>query len=100
MVLAKECTMGKRAEAKAFHKKVDDINKKLERYDEKNQFLKYREGAIRFGLLKNNYTQKLLAKRLGLTESYISKLIKGERYCREFEFFVRFNLDVDYLSLD
>ena len=45
------------------------------------------------------FTQKKLAKRLKMTESYVSKLITGERYSKDFEFFVRYNLGVDYFGI-
>lgn len=35
---------------------------------------------IRFKLLLQNISQKTLAKYLKVTESYVSKLITGERY--------------------
>lgn len=38
-------------------------------------------------MLQKNTSQKILAKRLNLTESYIAKLITGERYNKNFEFF-------------
>lgn len=34
-----------------------------------------------------------------MTESYVSKLITGERYSKDFEFFVRYNLGVDYFGI-
>ena len=43
-----------------------------------------------YGLIKG------FAKHLNLTESYISKLITGERYNQEFEIFLRKILQFDY----
>ena len=65
----------------------------------KSVFLYRRELAIRFALRQKEFTQKKLAKRLKMTESYISKLITGERYNKDFEFFVRYNLGVDYFGI-
>ena len=50
-----------------------------------SHFLYRRERMIRFKMLQKNMPQKMLAKRLNLTESYISKLITGERYNKDFE---------------
>jgi len=50
-----------------------------------SHFLYRRERLIRFKMLQQNISQKMLAKRLNLTESYISKLITGERYNQDFE---------------
>lgn len=65
----------------------------------KSVFLYRRELAIRFALRQKEFTQKKLAKRLKMTESYISKLITGERYSKDFEFFVRYNLGIDYFGI-
>jgi len=62
----------------------------------KSVFLYRRELAIRLALRKKEFTQKNLAKRLKMTESYVSKLITGERFSKDFEIFVRYNLNVDY----
>lgn len=43
-----------------------------------SHFLYRREKMIRFKLLQQKLSQKTLAKRLNLTESYISKLITGK----------------------
>ena len=65
----------------------------------KSVFLYRRELAIRSALRQKEFTQKKLAKRLKMTESYISKLITGEKYSKDFEFFVRYNLGVDYFGI-
>ena len=65
----------------------------------KGVFLYRRELAIRLALRQKEFTQKKLAKRLKVTESYISKLITGERYSKDFEFFVRYDLGVDYFGI-
>lgn len=64
-----------------------------------SHFLYRRERMIRFKMLQQNILQKMLAKRLNLTESYISKLITGERYNQEFERYITRILDVNYCFL-
>ena len=64
-----------------------------------SHFLYRRERMIRFKMLQKNMPQKMLAKRLNLTESYISKLITGERYNKDFERYVIYILDVNYCCL-
>lgn len=61
-----------------------------------SHFLYRRERMIRFKMLQQNIPQKMLAKRLNLTESYISKLITGGRYNQEFERYIARILDVNY----
>lgn len=61
-----------------------------------SHFLYHRERMIRFKMLQQNIPQKILAKRLNLTESYISKLITGERYNKDFERYIARFLDVNY----
>ena len=61
-----------------------------------SHFLYHRERMIRFKMLQQNIPQKILAKRLNLTESYISKLIIGERYNNDFERYIAKVLDVNY----
>lgn len=64
-----------------------------------SHFLYRRERMIRFKMLQKNMQQKMLAKRLNLTESYISKLITGERYNQDFEVFLTKNLEVNYWNI-
>lgn len=64
-----------------------------------SHFLYRRERMIRFKMLQKNMQQKMLAKRLNLTESYISKLITGERYNQNFEVFLTKNLEVNYWNI-
>ena len=64
-----------------------------------SHFLYRRERMIRFKMLQKNMPQKMLAKRLNLTESYISKLITGERYNQDFEVFLTKNLEVNYWNI-
>ena len=64
-----------------------------------SHFLYRRERMIRFKMLQQNIPHKMLAKQLNLTESYISKLITGERYNQEFEKYITRVLDVNYCYL-
>lgn len=64
-----------------------------------SHFLYRGERMIRFKMLQKNMQQKMLAKRLNLTESYISKLITGERYNQDFEVFLTKNLEVNYWNI-
>ena len=64
-----------------------------------SHFLYRRERMIRFKMLQQNIPQKMFAKRLNLTESYISKLITGERYNQDFERYIVHILDVNYCSI-
>ena len=85
-------------------KELQSIDYIKERADEnlaktKSVFLYRRELAIRFALRQKEFTQKKLAKRLKMTESYISKLITGERYNQDFEKYIIHILDVNYCSL-
>jgi ribosome-binding protein aMBF1 (putative translation factor) len=61
-----------------------------------SHFLYHREQMIRFKLMQAGISQKKLAKHLKLTESYISKLITGERYNKDFEKFLYRYLEMDY----
>lgn len=61
-----------------------------------SRFLYKREKMIRFQLLIRNLPQKQLAKHLKITESYLSKLITGERYSQEFEIFITKHLEINY----
>ena len=85
-------------------KELQSIDYIKQRADEnlaktKSVLLYRRELAIRFALRQKKFTQKKLAKRLKMTESYVSKMITGERYSKDFEFFVRYNLGVDYFGI-
>ena len=64
-----------------------------------SHFLYRREKMIRFKLLQQKLPQKTLAKRLNLTESYISKLITGKRYNQDFERYIIHILDVNYCCI-
>jgi len=61
-----------------------------------SHFLLRRERMIGFKMLQQNIPQKMLARRLNLTESYISKLITGERYNQDFEKYIARILYVNY----
>lgn len=64
-----------------------------------SHFLYRRERMIRFKMLQKNMPQKMLAKKLNLTESYISKLITGERYNKDFERYIIHILDLNYCCI-
>ena len=64
-----------------------------------SHFLYRRERMIRFKMLQKNIPQKMLAKRLNLTESYISKLITGERYNQDIERYIIHILDLNYCCI-
>ena len=85
-------------------KELQSIDYIKERADEnlaktKSVFLYRRELAIRFALRQKEFTQKKLAKRLKMTESYISKLITGERYNQDFERYIIHIFDVNYCCI-
>ena len=86
---------------KELRKQIELLEQKLSKSpnnmkDGGSHFLFCRERMIRFKMLQKNMPQKMLAKRLNLTESYISKLITGERYNKDFEIFLTKNLEVNY----
>lgn len=64
-----------------------------------SRFLYKREKMIRFQLLIRNLPQKQLAKHLKITESYLSKLITGQRYNKDFERYIIHILDLNYCCL-
>ncbi len=59
-------------------------------------FLKKRMENIKRALGYKKMTQKTLAKKLKKSESYITRLINGERYNREFEIFIYYELGISY----
>lgn len=59
-------------------------------------FLKKRIENIKRALGYKRMTQKTLAKKLKMSESYITRLINGERYNREFEIFIYYELGISY----
>ena len=42
-------------------------------------FLRKRESTIRYFMRKKRYTQKKIAEKLDLSESYIARLVNGQR---------------------
>ena len=85
---------------KELRKQIELIEQKMSKSpnnmkDGGSHFLYRRERMIRFKMLQKNMPQKMLAKRRNLTESYISKLITGERYNQDFEIFLRKILQLD-----
>lgn len=86
---------------KELRKQIELLEQKMSKSpnnmkDGGSHFLYHREKMIRFKLLQQKLSQKMLAKRLNLTESYISKLITGERYNQDFEFFITKYLKINY----
>ena len=61
-------------------------------------FLKKREKAIRKAMHYKRMSQKKMAKKLNISESYVTRLINGERYNREFELFIRYELGISYTN--
>lgn len=55
-------------------------------------FLKKRMENIKRALAYERITQKALSKKLKMSESYITRLINGERYNRDFEIFIFMSL--------
>ena len=62
-------------------------------------FLKKREDTIRFLMQRKRYNQKKIAKHLGISESYVTRLINGERYNPKFEIFLALELGLNYRNL-
>ena len=50
-------------------------------------FLKKREETIRFLMKRKRYNQKKIAKHLEISESYVTRLINGERYSNKYEIY-------------
>ena len=62
-------------------------------------FLKKREETIRFLMKRKRYNQKKIAKYLEISESYVTRLISGERYSSKFEIFLALELGLNYRKL-
>lgn len=62
-------------------------------------FLKKRANNIRAKMYSKRMTQKKIAQMLNLSESYITRLINGERYSREFEIFIYYEFGFSYRNL-
>lgn len=62
-------------------------------------FLKKRESTIRYFMRKKRYNQKKIAEKLNLSESYIARLVSGQRYSSKFEIFIAMELGVNYRKL-
>lgn len=89
---------------KELRKQIELLEQKMSKgpnsmRDGGSHFLYRRERVIRFKMLQKNISQKILAKRLNLTESYISKLITGERYNQDFERYIIHILNVNYCCI-
>ena len=59
-------------------------------------FLKKRADAIKGAMLAKRMSQKKMAQKLNISESYVTRLINGERYNREFEIFIAYELGINY----
>lgn len=99
--MRKELTMGKREENKKKKRKMEALCTKMDKAKNKTQshFLYRREARIRFAMHFRNWTQKMVAKHLNLSESYVTRLINGERYNRNFELRLRDFMSFDYFSI-
>lgn len=62
-------------------------------------FLKKREETIRILMKRKRYKQKKIAKYLEISESYVTRLINGERYSSKFEIFLALELGLNYRKL-
>lgn len=62
-------------------------------------FLKKREETIRYLMKRKRYNQKRIAKYLEISESYVTRLINGERYSSKFEIFLALELGLNYRKL-
>ena len=62
-------------------------------------FLKKREETIRFLMKRKRYNQKKIAKYLEISESYVTRLINGERYSSKFEIFLVLELGLNYRKI-
>jgi len=62
-------------------------------------FLKKKKITIKKALKIKKICQKELARELKITESYLSKLVDGTRYSRQFEEFLESVLHLDYSRL-
>jgi len=62
-------------------------------------FLEKRECAIKAALKIKGISQKELASEFKMTPSYVTRLIKGTRYSREFENWIKLVLHFDYAWL-
>lgn len=48
---------------------------------------------------RKRYNQKKIAKHLEISESYVTRLINGERYSSKFEIFLALELGLNYRKL-
>lgn len=62
-------------------------------------FLERRKMNIKGAMRAKKITQKKIAKRLKLSESYITRLLNGTRYNRNFENYIYVELNIDYRNL-
>ena len=59
-------------------------------------FLKKRTDAIKGAMRAKRISQKKFAEKLNISESYVTRLISGERYSRQFEIYIAMELGVNY----
>jgi|GEM_PF-729833 len=90
--------MGKREENAKRKRELEALFKKINngKNKEKSHFLHRREAKIRLGMFFRGYSQKTVAKWLKISESYVTRLINGERYSKSFEKWLKDFLDFDY----
>lgn len=93
--------ISKREENAKRKKKLEALSIKMENSKNKSQshFLYRREARIRFAMHFRNWTQKMVAKHLKISESYVTRLINGERYNRNFELWLRDFMSFDYFCI-
>lgn len=93
--------ISKRAENAKRKQKLEALCTKMDKAKNKTQshFLYRRESRIRFAMHFRNWTQKMVAKHLKLSESYVTRLINGERYNRNFELWLKNFMSFDYFCI-
>lgn len=62
-------------------------------------FLKRRAENIKYLMRRKYYNQKKIAEKLNVSESYVTRLINGERYNKNFEIFIAMELGFNYRNL-
>ena len=62
-------------------------------------FLKRRAENIKYLMRRKYYNQKKIAEKLNVSESYVTRLINGERYNKNFEIFIAMERGFNYGNL-
>ena len=90
--------MGKREDNALQKKKLQNVLNKIDRCKEEHSsvFLYRREAKIRIKLHFKGWNQKFVAGWLKISESYLTRLISGERYSKDFEIWLQRYLEIDY----